>query len=127
MNIIQIVSLSLVATILVIILKQYRPEFSILISLIACVFIILFAFEKIQTIISMLNDLIIASGINKTFFEILIKITGIAYIVELASNLCADAGEKAIASKVEFAGKVLIVTMSVPIITTLIETITEVI
>ena len=127
MNIIQIVSLSLVATILVIILKQYRPEFSILISLIACIFIVLFAFEKIQTIISMLNDLIIASGINKTFFEILIKITGIAYIVELASNLCADAGEKAIASKVEFAGKVLIVTMSVPIITTLIETITEVI
>lgn len=127
MNIIQIVSLSLVATILVIILKQYRPEFSILISLIACIFVVLFAFEKIQTIISMLNDLIIASGINKTFFEILIKITGIAYIVELASNLCADAGEKAIASKVEFAGKVLIVTMSVPIITTLIETITEVI
>ncbi|MBR3888142.1 MAG: stage III sporulation protein AD [Clostridia bacterium] len=127
MNIIQIVSLSLVATILVIILKQYRPEFSILISLIACIFVVLFAFEKIQTIISMLNDLIFASGINKTFFEILIKITGIAYIVELASNLCADAGEKAIASKVEFAGKVLIVTMSVPIITTLIETITEVI
>lgn len=127
MNIVQIVSLSLVATVLVIILKQYRPEFSILVSLVACIFIILFAFEKIQIIVSMLNDLIVASGINKTFFEILIKITGIAYIVELASNLCVDAGEKAIASKVEFAGKILIVTMSVPIITTLVETITEVI
>ena len=127
MNIIQIVSLALVATILIIILKQYRPEFSILISLVACIFIVIFAFEKIQLIINMLNDLVAASGINKTFFEILIKITGIAYIVELASNLCSDAGEKAIASKVEFAGKVLIITMSVPIITTLIETITEVI
>lgn len=127
MNIIQIVSLALVATFLIIILKQYKPEFAILVSLLACVFIILFAFKKVQVIINLLNDLIVASGINKTFFEILIKITGIAYIVELASSLCADAGEKAIASKIEFAGKVLIVTMSVPIITTLVETITEVI
>ncbi len=127
MNIIQIVSLALVATFLVIILKQYKPEFAILVSLLACIFIIIFAFEKIQTIINLLNDLIVASGINKTFFEILLKITGIAYVVELASTLCVDAGEKAIASKIEFAGKVLIVTMSVPIITTLVETITEVI
>ena len=127
MNIIQIVSLALIATFLIIILKQYKPEFAILLSLVACIFIVLFAFEKIQTIIKLLNDLITASGINKTFFEILLKITGIAYVVELASSLCADAGEKAIASKIEFAGKVLIVTMSVPIITTLVETITEVI
>lgn len=127
MNIIQIVSLALVATFLIIILKQYKTEFAILVSLVACIFIILFSFEKIQIIINLLNDLIVASGINKTFFEILIKITGIAYIVELASSLCVDAGEKAIASKIEFAGKVLIVTMSVPIITTLVETITEVI
>lgn len=127
MNVIQIVSLALIATFLIIILKQYKPEFAILVSLVACIFIILFAFEKVQIIINLLNDLIAASGINKTFFEILLKITGIAYIVELASSLCTDAGEKAIASKIEFAGKVLIVTMSVPIITTLVETITEVI
>lgn len=47
--------------------------------------------------------------------------------MEFASNLCIDAGEKAIASKVEFAGKLIIVTMAIPIIETLIETITEVI
>jgi stage III sporulation protein AD len=88
---------------------------------------VLFAFEKIQTIIEVLRDLINRAGINEDFFEILIKITGIAYLIEFGSNLCADAGEKAIAAKVEFAGKALIITMSIPIIATLLETITEVI
>lgn len=127
MNIIQVVSISLVATILVIVLKQNKPEFAIMISILASIFVVLFALEKIQTIIDLLEELISNAGINEMFFEILIKITGIAYLVEFASNLCVDAGEKAIASKVEFAGKALIITMSIPIIATLLETITEVI
>ena len=127
MNIIQIVSIALISTFIIILFKQYKPEFAVLISLFACVFILIFSFEKINLVISMIENMIDSVGINKDFFEILLKVTGIAYIVEFASNLCSDAGEKAIASKVEFAGKIIIVTMAIPIIETLIETITEVI
>ncbi len=127
MNVIQIVSIAFIATFMIIVLKQYQPEFAVVASLVACIFIIMFSFEKVQTIITLLENLINKVGINKDFFVVLLKITGIAYLVEFASNICSDAGEKAIASKVEFAGKLIIVTMSIPIISTLIETITEVI
>lgn len=127
MNVIQIVSIALISTFIIILFKQYRPEFAILISLLTCAFILVFSFEKIKLIISMIENLINNIEINKEFFAILLKVTGIAYIIEFASNLCADAGEKAVASKIEFAGKIIIVTMSIPIVETLIETITEVI
>ena len=127
MNVIQIVSFAIVATMMGIVLKQYKPEYALLISIFAGVVILTFAVSKISTIISLLESLINDIGINKEFFVILIKITGIAYLIEFASNVCKDAGESAIASKVELAGKILIVTLSVPIISTLIETITEVI
>lgn len=127
MNIIQIISIALISTFIIILFKQYKPEFAILISLLACVLVLLFSFEKINLVIIMIENLIDTIGVNKEFFEILLKVTGIAYIVEFASNLCSDAGEKAIASKIEFAGKIIIVTMAIPIIETLVETITEVI
>lgn len=127
MNIIQVVVIALIATIMIILLKQYKPEFSLLISLVTCFFIFAFSFEKIETLISLIENMITKSGVKKEFFEILIKALGISYLIDFASNLCIDAGEKAIASKIEFAGKLIITTMAVPIITTLLETIVEVI
>ena len=127
MNITQIIAFAFVATLMTLILKQYRPEFATMLSIIAGIVILFFVISKISLIIDLLENLIDSIGINKEFFVILLKITGIAYLIEFASNICKDAGENAIASKVELAGKVLIVTLSIPIISTLIETITEVI
>lgn len=61
MNIIQIASLALIATFIIILFKQYKPEFAILISLTVCSFVILFSFEKINLIISMIEKLISSS------------------------------------------------------------------
>lgn len=127
MSLVQIVSFAIVATLIAMILKQYRPEYTLLVSLFAGVVILAFAVSKVEMIISLLEGLIQDIGINQEFFVILLKITGIAYVIEFASNVCKDAGESAIASKVELAGKLLIVTLSVPIISTLMETITKVI
>lgn len=127
MDITQIIGFALVATFIILVLKQYKPEFAMQASIFAGIVILIFVANKLETIITLLENLVNNIGINKEFFIILIKITGIAYIVEFASSACKDAGESAIASKVELAGKVLIVTLSIPIISTLIETVTEVI
>ena len=52
--------------------------------------------------------------------------TGIAFLTEFAVSVCSDAGEKAIASKIEIGSKVIIITMSIPIITSLLELIMEI-
>ena len=60
------------------------------------------------------------------FLKILVKITGIAFLTELAVSICKDSGESAIASKVDLGGKVIIVTMSIPIISSMLETILKI-
>ncbi len=127
MNITQIVAFGLVATFIIVLLKQYKSEYAIYASVIAGATLLVFAVSKVGTIINLLENLVDTVGINKEFFKILLKITGIAYLVEFASNMCKDAGESAISSKIELAGKLLIVTLSIPIISTLVETITEII
>ncbi len=127
MNITQIVAFGLVATFIIVLLKQYKSEYAIYASVIAGATLLLFAVSKVGTIINLLENLVDTVGINKEFFKILLKITGIAYLVEFASNMCKDAGESAISSKIELAGKLLIVTLSIPIISTLVETITAII
>lgn len=127
MNITQIVALALVATFIIVLLKQYKSEFALLASVVTCGVIIYFSLSKLEIVIDLIQDLIQRTGIDKDFFEILLKITGIAYLIDFGSNVCKDVGESAIASKVEFAGKIIIVTMSLPILTTLLETVVEVI
>ena len=62
----------------------------------------------------------------KQIERILIKITGIAFLTEFAVSICSDAGEKAIASKIEIGSKIIIITMSMPIITSLLELVVEI-
>lgn len=55
------------------------------------------------------------STYNEEFLKILLKVTGIAIILEYAITICEDVGEKSIASRLDFAGKVILVSMSIPI------------
>lgn len=127
MDITQIIAFSFIATFIVILLKQYKPEYAMIAMIAAGIFILLFVINKLSSVIVLLEELTDKIGINKEFFVILLKITGIAYIVEFASNICKDAGESAIASKIELAGKIVIVTLSIPIFSTLIQTMSEII
>ena len=116
----------LVALIFIVILKQYRPEFAIYTSLIAGIIIIFFAMDKFSGIISMLNNLANKANINTQFLGILLKITGIAFLTEFAVSICRDSGESAIASKIDLGGKTIVIAMSIPIISALLELIIKI-
>ena len=125
-EIIKIIGIGLTSLVIIIILKQYKPEYAIYVSIIAGILILFFAMEKISGIVNLLQSISDKTYINKTFLSILLKITGIAFITEFVVSICSDAGEKAIASKIEIGSKVIIVTMSIPIITSLLELIMEI-
>lgn len=125
-EIIKIIGIGLVALVIVIILKQYKPEFAIYASIMAGALILVLTMEKITGIINLLKSISDKTYINKQFLGILLKITGIAIITEFAVSICSDAGEKAIASKIEIGSKVIIITMSIPIISSLLELIIEI-
>lgn len=125
-DIIKIIGIGLIALIIIIVIKQYRPEFAIYISLIAGVFIFTMVMDKFSTIINLLQSISNKAGINSAFLNIILKITGIAFLGEFAVSICKDSGESAIASKIELGSKVIIITMSLPIISNLLDTILKI-
>lgn len=58
---------------------------------------------------------------NSEFLLILLKITGIAFLTEFAVSICKDSGETAIANKIDLGGKIIIIAISIPIISALLE------
>ena len=126
MEVIRIIGIGLIALIIIILLKQYKPEFAIYISLLTGVLILLLVADELSGIISLLQSFADKVSINSTFLVLLIKITGIAFLSEFAVSICKDSGEAAIASKIEIGTKIIIISMSIPIISSLLEIILSV-
>ena len=126
MEIIKIIGIGLTSLILIIILKQYKPEFAIYVSLLAGALILALIFSKISGIIELINNLTNKISIHKEFVTLLIKIKGIAILTEFEVSICKDSGETAIASKVDMGGKVIMVSMTIPIMAGLLETLLKI-
>ncbi|WP_343043335.1 stage III sporulation protein AD [Texcoconibacillus texcoconensis] len=123
MEILQIVGLGLVATFLALIVKEHNPSFAFLLTVFVGVIIFIFLAEQIANIVAMLEELAESAQINMVYMETILKIIGIAYIAEFGAQIAKDAGQGAIASKIELGGKVIIMVMAIPIITAIIETV----
>ena len=126
MDIIKIIGIGLISLIIIIIVKQYRPEFVIYVSIIAGAIILMLIMDKVSSIINLLTALSNKTVVNNEFLTLLIKITGIAFLTEFSVSLCKDSGETAIANKIDIGGKVIIISMSIPIIPSLLETIIKI-
>ncbi|EGO63620.1 stage III sporulation protein AD [Acetonema longum] len=127
MEILQIVGLGFVVTLLILIIRQQRPELAVQLSLTLATAIFLLILAKIQVILTVFRDLAEKANINQTYLTTMLKIIGIAYLTEFGSQVCKDAGEGAVAAKIEFAGKILVMTMAIPIIALVIDSIVRLI
>lgn len=127
MNIIIIASVALIAAILSLILKQYKPEYSLFISLSAGILIFLSVLAVIRPIMDFIGDLTAQTGLSGIYAEVLIKSLAVCYITQLASDCCNDAGETAIAGKLQIAGKIAILLIALPMFQSLVELVTELI
>lgn len=126
MEIIKIIGIALIALIIIILLKQYKPEFVIYVSLIAGVLILFLVIDELTGIVKLIQSIADKASINSQFLSILLKITGIAFLSEFAVSICKDAGEVAIANKMEIGAKIIIISMSIPIISSLLEIILKI-
>lgn len=127
MEIIQIIGVGLVGVLMAVILKEYKPEFKIYISLISGIIIFFLVANNLRSFISLITSLSSKLNMNNEFLIILLKITGISILTEFAISICKDSGESAIAAKIDLGGKVTIIGISIPIITALLETLLKLI
>ena len=126
MEIIKIIGIGLIGLIIIITLRQYRPEYAIFISILTGILILLLVMDRLSGIINLIQSVKDKFSINTQFIMLLIKITGIAFLSEFAVSICNDSGEGAIASKIELGTKIIIISMSIPIISNLLEIILKI-
>ena len=116
MDIFEIIALGIIGAILSVTLKAYRPEYAILSALGTGIVIILLTSRNLFSIIDSLRSIITKTGIDSRYFKIILKVIGISYITQFGVELCKDSGYNSIALKVDMAGKICVLTLTVPVI-----------
>ena len=118
MDIIKIVAFAFAALFMFLLFKDKRSDISTLISLSAGAIIFL-------VVITQLND-VIYFNIDMVYIGVVLKILAIAYLATFCSEICKDAGAASIASKVEFSAKILILTLAIPILMAVLQSILQI-
>ena len=121
MEIVRIVAVGLVSAILALTIKKEAPQFSLVLSLAASVLIFFMVMPMLAEKVLVLTNLAQLVRADIAYITIIFRIIGIAYIAEFAAQICSDAGESAIAARIAMGAKVLIMSISVPILMSLID------
>lgn len=116
MDIFKVVAVAFVGGLLSIFLRGYKKEFSLLCALVCALFILMYISDGTREVVSSLYKITQKSGVDKVYFEIILKVVGIAYITQYGGELLRDAGENAIATKVYLAGKIFILCTTMPVV-----------
>jgi len=117
----QIVGLALIVTVISVLLKQIRPEIALQLTILAGASIFILVMSKIKIIVDLLQNLADQANISSYYLLIVLKIVGVAYLAEFGAQICRDAGEGALASKIELAAKVGVIVIAIPIIVAITE------
>ncbi|MBO8159207.1 MAG: stage III sporulation protein AD [Thermosyntropha sp.] len=123
----QIVGLALITTLLLLILRQEKPVMAVVLSIVFSIIIFSLMLGKMAAIIDVMQEITRKAEINYFFLGTMLKILGVAYLGEFAAAICQDAGEQAVAKKVEFASKIIIAVLALPIMIAILESLMELI
>lgn len=126
MDIIKIIGIGFITLIITIILKEYRKEYAIYAVIICGAIVLIYSLNTVTSIVNFLEQISKNRSFNTDFISCLLKITGISILTEYAVSICKDSGESSIASKIDFGGKILIISMSIPIIGTTLESLIKI-
>lgn len=126
MDIFQLATVAIVGALLALTVKQYRPETAIPIALATGVLILLPSLSLLGQIVEQVRNLAETYSISLSHITAIVKIIAIAYVCRFCADMCRDAGQSAIASKLELAGKVLILLHAMPIASALLDLIASI-
>lgn len=123
MDILQIVSLGILTAILYLVIKDLHPTIAYVLVIVAGIIIFLSILEQISSVFELIYYVSNQANLEAVYVETILKVIGIAYIVEIGASMTRDAGLASLATKIELAGKIFIILLAIPIIRSLIETI----
>ena len=120
-ELLKIVAIALVTVFATLLIKQTKPEIAILISIVGSLLIVIMSVDSLSNIMNSFYNIFKKTGVDTTLLTPLIKIISIGYIAEFGANICLDAGASSIADKILFCAKLIILVISLPIVTSVID------
>ena len=109
---IKVAVFGIVASLIAMKIKTIRPEIAVVIAVISSILLAMYGLKQMEEILTVFEMIRSYSKIPQSYFQILLKLIGISFICEFASNICKDAGQASIAKQIEFAGKLAILILS---------------
>ena len=103
--------------------KALKPEYGIYMSLAVCLVLFSAIAGRLELLVDEINQIQSYVKLDAGYVGILLKMTGVTYIAELASDLCKDAGYQAVAGQIELFGKLALLSLSIPVVLALMETV----
>lgn len=125
-EIVKIVAFAFIALFIVLIFKGRRDDLTVPISIAVGVIIFLFMVSRITAVLQFIQQLAIKSNIDFIYLTTVFKILAIAYLASFCSEICRDAGQGSLGAKVEFAGKILILALAIPILMAVLQSILKI-
>lgn len=120
----KIVAVGLITCVATMILKPIRNDFAIVVGIAGGIIIIFLIVGYLTGIINIFKSIISSTGLNSSLYKLLLKIIGVAYLLEFTSSICADTGNSSLGDKVLLGGKIVLMVMALPIVVNILEIIT---
>lgn len=122
----KIVGIALITCVACIIVKSIRPDFAIFISIVGGIIIIFYLLSYLSSVFDIFDSIFKISGINGSLYGVIFKIIGIGYLTEFTASICNDTGNNSLADKVLLGGKIIILVMALPIVTSILDIVMEI-
>lgn len=113
----------IISVIFILILKPKNAQLALILSLVTSILIFLFITPYLTSLFSFFKEFSNYMDSKTLYLDVVIKIICVTYICEIASSICSDSKEEAIATKIELGGKVIIMVLSLPIISEILKTV----
>lgn len=126
MEIVKVVAFTFIALFITQVFRDKKQDVAVQISIAAGIIIFLFMVTKITAVLQFLQQLALKANIDIIYLNTVLKILGIAYLASFCGEICRDAGENSLASKVEFSGKILILVLAIPILMAVLQSILKI-
>ncbi|MBS3984186.1 MAG: stage III sporulation protein AD [Selenomonadales bacterium] len=123
MHIFQYVLLALAAVLVSLVLKQVNRELALILVLVTGIGIVVALLGHIAQIVRLVEDIARRADVGNLHLGTLLRVMGVAYVAEYGAQICKDAGEGSLSVKVELAGKLVILGLSIPLILVILDTI----
>ena len=120
MDLFKIIGIGIITTVAVLTLKQIKTEYAVIVGLAGSVLMLILIINQLTYVISYFTDIVAKTNLDAGLFGAVLKIVGVGYLTEFAANICTDAGSAGVADKILLGGKVVILYLALPIITSLL-------